>query len=708
MLYPEFFSKEKVKSPLLLGEKGILIFLAFVGSISFTNAQWQSINAPSSYSINCIAISGANIFVGTGGGGVFLSPDSGTTWAAVNNGLADTKITALAISGTNIFAGTGSSGVFLSTNKGGNWTAVNNGLSNNNVASLAVSAGNILVGTYGGGVFLSADTGANWTNPLPGYNAASLTASGMNIFAGTLGGALFLSTDGGSTWRQIDNNLLPGPNISVAISGTNIFVGTGSYGVYLSADTGLNWKAVNNGLVNTNVTSLAVSGANILAGTNGGGVFVSSDTGANWTAANNGLTDSTIFSLAISGTNIFAGTGSAGVWKSALTEILQYILKYKAECLPTISVSGSTSICQGGSVTLTAKDSTGSGYLWSNGETMQSIDVKISGNYSCAITTACGIVHTSSIAVTVNPLPDATITPGGDSITLCQGSSLTANYENSYLWSNGATTPSITLLTSQIDSVTVTDGYGCSATSSAITVTINPIPSTPVITPGGAATFCQGDSVVLTSSDATGYHWSNGATTQSITAKSADSYAVSVTNIYGCFSASSSSIQVIIHSTPVPPTIQQFNDSLKSSSATGNQWFLNGNIILGAIGQYYVATQNGIYRVEVTNGNGCSSTSAPFNFTFVGIPELTNDNSFSIYPNPVGNQLSLLHPDLIGMKQSLALDIYNVLGEKVYRQSAIKNPQSAIQIDVSALSPGIYFVQIAGEKERWSGKFLKE
>ncbi|MDP4200036.1 MAG: T9SS type A sorting domain-containing protein [Bacteroidota bacterium] len=55
--------------------------------------------------IRTIAVSGSNLFAGTGGG-VFLSIDNGTTWADVSGGLTSTQITALGVIGSNLFAGT--------------------------------------------------------------------------------------------------------------------------------------------------------------------------------------------------------------------------------------------------------------------------------------------------------------------------------------------------------------------------------------------------------------------------------------------------------------------------------------------------------------------------------------------------------------------------------------------------------------------------
>ena len=754
-------------------KKLILFLFIFTGSINFTYAQWLQTNGPHTVNhITCIAVSGTNIFAGTPSG-VFLSPDSGLTWIAVNNGLTDTIVTSLAISGTNIFAGTQDSGVFLSTDTGSSWTAVNNGLLITNVASLAAMGTKIFAGTLGNGIFLSTDTGSNWTaviNALSRYTVSALGVSGTNIFAGTLEGYLSLSTDTGSTWTEIDGGVFTVPVTSFAKCGTNIFVGTGG-GVYLAdINSPFNWTAVDSGLLNTNVNSLTTSGTNIFAGTFGGGIFLSTNTtGSNWRAVNNGLTDSTIFSLAVSETNIFAGTDTAGVWKSQLSDLLKcapiinassatnfpcggsvtlsnsigsgflwsdgettqsivvttagnYSCNVTTGCgniisnvitvnmlsIATISPGGATTFCQGDSVSVMLTADSASSYLWIGGETTQSIEVTATGNYACRITTNCGMAIISNIIfVTVNPLPVATITPGGDTMTLCQGeaATLTVSSGSSYLWSNGASTQSITVSAAGIDSVTMTDRNGCSATTATDVTTIYPLPSTPIITPGGATTFCEGDSVELISSSAAGYLWNNGATTQSITVKSSGGYSVIVINANGCSSANSSdTISVIIHSNPIPPTIHQSNDTLKSSSATNNQWYLNGNIISGATGQYYVVTHSGIYTVKLTNGNGCSSMSAPFNL--VGIAELISDYSFSIYPNPAGNQLTVSD---LKFTHDATLGIYNILGEQVYiQQLPTPNSQLQIVIDVSTLPAGMYFLQMKTESAIHTKRFIKE
>jgi Secretion system C-terminal sorting domain len=77
----------------------------------------------------------------------------------------------------------------------------------------------------------------------------------------------------------------------------------------------------------------------------------------------------------------------------------------------------------------------------------------------------------------VNALPSATITAGGP-LSFCQGGNvvLTASAGSSWLWSNGATTQSITVSNSGNFTVTVTAASGCSATSAGTAVAVSPNP----------------------------------------------------------------------------------------------------------------------------------------------------------------------------------------------------------------------------------------
>jgi hypothetical protein len=55
---------------------------------------------------------GTVLLAGTGGGGVFVSTDNGSFWTSANTGLANTDVRSIAISGHDIVVGTGGGGVW--------------------------------------------------------------------------------------------------------------------------------------------------------------------------------------------------------------------------------------------------------------------------------------------------------------------------------------------------------------------------------------------------------------------------------------------------------------------------------------------------------------------------------------------------------------------------------------------------------------------
>lgn len=145
---------------------------------------------------------------------------------------------------------------------------------------------------------------------------------------------------------------------------------------------------------------------------------------------------------------------------------------------------------------------------------------------------------------------DNTIDAGGAAI-VCDGETLTldapAGY--SYLWSTGATTQDITVNSTGMYVVRLDDGDDC-ISYAAVFVQVAP-DETPSVTSSGETTFCDGEAVVLTASEADGYQWSNGATTQSITVASGGSYHVTIEGV--CEAFSSDPVEVVVIAVPVAP-----------------------------------------------------------------------------------------------------------------------------------------------------------
>lgn len=270
----------------------------------------------------------------------------------------------------------------------------------------------------------------------------------------------------------------------------------------------------------------------------------------------------------------------------------------------------------GGTITLDAGNAgNGAVYLWSNGQTSQTISVNTTGTYSCQITNACGTVTTTNADVTIFASAIAPVISASGVTTFCQGGSvdLTSNIATGIVWSNNETTQTITVNASGNYSATVTDANGCTATSNIITVQVDlPLSSVDL---GGPFVQCGG-SVALDAGNpgsANSYLWSSGETTQLINVIASGNYSVVTTN--SCGSVTSTVAQVTINTVPPTPVITASGPTtfcslsgsvtLTSSSATDNLWSTN------ATSQSITVTTAGTYFVSVVDITGCSATSAP-------------------------------------------------------------------------------------------------
>jgi hypothetical protein len=122
----------------------------------------------------------------------------------------------------------------------------------------------------------------------------------------------------------------------------------------------------------------------------------------------------------------------------------------------------------------------------------------------------------------------------------------------------------------------------------------------------------------------------------------------------------------------------------------GNQWYLNGTIIPGAIQQSYAPLTAGLYSVRVTL-EGCTSAfsnSVNFVFTSVISPEL--ETKLLIAPNPVQDKLYIRSKE--GLK--LVVSIFDATGKQVVLQRF----NTSTEVSMSEMAAGIYLVRIHNER----------
>ena len=323
---------------------------------------------------------------------------------------------------------------------------------------------------------------------------------------------------------------------------------------------------------------------------------------------------------------------------------------------PSVSpITGSSSLCVGQQTTLANATSGG---VWTSSNTAVATINNTTGQVtaiasgtttiSYTVTNAAGCSKAVTYNITINALPSLSAIAGNP--ILCVGAAATfSNATSGGTWSSSntsvatinATTGQVTAIASGTTTISysVTNTNNCSAT---VTQVVS-VEAKPIISPIACATnLCTGSTAMATSATSGGT-WSSSntsvatidAVTGQITGISSGSTMISytVTNASGCSATVTQVVSVI--ATPAVPTIATSGPTymctgssitLYSSSASGNQWYRDGVMIVGAIAQQYVTGNAGSYTVTVSNGS-CSSSSA------AKVVSLKPTSSSTVYAN---------------------------------------------------------------------------
>jgi len=378
-------------------------------------------------------------------------------------------------------------------------------------------------------------------------------------------------------------------------------------------------------------------------------------------------------------------------------------------------------ICAGGTAQLNATASGGSTYTYSwvsnpAGFTSNIQNPVVSPDVTTIYTVTVssdGCESSSSTTVVVGTPPTVTATASDEEI--CNGETVQLNASASggtsytYLWTSDPPGFNSTLQ-NPIAAPTVTTTYfvtvnssGCSETDDVV-ITVNPVPT--VSASSSPNEICIGESAQLNASASGGssytFSWTSDpagftSTLQNpvVTPAETTIYTVTVTSA-GC--TNTDVVTVVVRPLPSTPTITQVESTVVSSAVEGNQWFLEGSLIPGAISQVYTPLETGNYQVQVTDENGClSSLSDVYFFQMVGINVVSRLPH--LYPNPT---TGIVKSDgAIASRGNFELMIVDILG------NIIINAKNPTEINISDQENGVYFYVVRYESgENISGKIV--
>lgn len=325
----------------------------------------------------------------------------------------------------------------------------------------------------------------------------------------------------------------------------------------------------------------------------------------------------------------------------------------------TASITSTTNAnCAGGadgSATVTASGgANGYVYNWNNGQSSPiAVDLSV-GTYTVTVNDANGCLKSDSATIVSPSTLSATITDStniscykandGEATVLATGG--TTPY--SYLWNDGQTTPTATNLSAGLQSVTVTDNQGCTASAS-VTLTQ---PDSLTLSQVNIPTICIGSNATLSATVAGGtpaytYNWAAYPSDPSLNASQANptvsptvstDYTLTLTDVNGCmavFPAISVPVNLplnIAANAVGPAGICPGDSTIIAYSATGGDgdYHFSSNLPSNpALASEITVTppSTTTYNITVTDGCGTppASTSIDIEVFALPVPSFTSD-----------------------------------------------------------------------------------
>ena len=392
----------------------------------------------------------------------------------------------------------------------------------------------------------------------------------------------------------------------------------------------------------------------------------------------------------------------------------------------TLSSFGGRSGCiSSGTASVSVLSGTGPfTYAWSNSATTANISSLAPGNYSVTVTGAAGC--SASASVTVLSTGTGVTLSASFTASSCSSNSgsasVTATTGDSpftYVWSNSATTATISNIAGGTYTVTVTGSTGCSATASVSVTASGSLGVTASATNATCGSSTGTASANVSGSGTYTYLWNNSATTDTINNLAAGTYTVTVTGGGGC----SGTASAVVNPSGGTVNIQAQSTSFcqgDSSQICAPAGYTVYHWNTGVTTRCITATQSGNYYVTVTDNSNCTATSNHVAIT-VNVPAqvtLTQHNdtlkasggvSYQWYINgsPIsGATSSSYYPNVAGTYYVESTDANGCISKS--NSTVIKIPlgidqvsaESEIKVYPNPLANGAWHLKVGNE---WIG-----
>ena len=413
-------------------------------------------------------------------------------------------------------------------------------------------------------------------------------------------------------------------------------------------------------------------------------------------------------------TSADAGTYSVTITVDGCTSVPATTTVMTNPAPPPPTAGNDSPLCDGTTLNLTADMVAGATYTWSGPNSFSSnlqnpsispVTANDAGTYSVTVTLNGCASQPATTNVIINSAVVPIVTPTGQT-TFCEGGNvdLVSSVAEGYLWSEGTMTQSLQVTETGNYSVTISDANGCIATSSPVTITVNP---NPVVTFTGLnGGYClTNPATALTGNPSGGIFTGPGISGNTFDPSLAGVGSHTITYLFtdanGC-SGSVSQATIISNNAFVtlgPDTMVCDNAPafvLNPGNFSTYQWQDNSSGSSFSVNPPALGIGLHTFYVAVTDANSCSGMDSIVVDVSgcMGGAVQTNEISLVILPNPSDGMVQLQFGNISG---PVLIEVMNLQGEIIERIPVIVAGNSLMEMDLSGVAKGLYYVRATNE-----------